>query len=312
MKIAIIILSILISTTLSIHSKKSKGLFYSDIPRLSIRVPENSKDLKIIESLDLVGYSNLGVRVKPKEPLTKPFNTYFVQDAFDKKEKSYTLPYQYIRSIIPPKDQEITKYDFITLIVSEKNNDVRASIRFYFPLLFSKSYRNDFLENVTFNLNRNGVKIDEIKKEINGIINEYDKLFDIKSDSTKKDKEQKEKDYLRKEVQKLEETLNAKKQEIKKTTLALVKLDGEQVQLSKKLKEQREALEKKEKGATSSLKKMIAKKIVGDQKPTLMTPQLQKAASKFEDLLSSSLFSYVNEIIKKGNPSDIKKALDEI
>ena len=58
----------------------------------------------------------------------------------------------------------------------------------------------------------------------------------------------------------IEETLNAKKQEIKKNTLALVKLDGEQVQLSKKIERAKRSFRKERKRGDLKFEKNDSKK----------------------------------------------------
>ena len=291
MKITIIIFSIIFSTSLSIRSENKESIpFFSNIhkkiPKMTIVLPGNSKNVYTTKSLILVNHSLLGIRVKPSTvPLPKPFNTYFVQDATDKKEQTYTLPFKYIRHILPLVDQGILYNDYATMLVSKTESGVRASLRFYFPWIDSKSYRNDFVKSVISGMNQNDVVVTGVKQEINQIINQYDKTFNLKSASPDRVMLlKKSTTELEKEVGNRENALKAKQDEIQKINIALGKLESESAKLARALKVQKEVLEKKKKQSAFSLAKLIGAKVIDIQTKKMMKEKLESFALKFKNI----------------------------
>ena len=99
------------------------------------------------------------------------------------KKNKLTLFLSNTLDILPLVDQGILYNDYATMLVSKTESGVRASLRFYFPWIDSKSYRNDFVKSVISGMNQNDVVVTGVKQEINQIINQYDKTFNLKSAS---------------------------------------------------------------------------------------------------------------------------------
>lgn len=326
MKIAIVILSIIVASTLSLHSAKIKKT-HADIPRISIMVP-NKKAPVILENVEIIDSSltsTFGLKFKAKDgtKIPKTFLTYFVQDESDIKQQTYTLPFTYIRNILTLGDNGLFKYDFATFEISPNESGERATFRIYFPLIKSKAHRGKFMSNLQNTLRVNDQTIGGIKYKIAKFIEEF-KLNQNKKESallTGKDKENKKQKVvsslkaLEKEKLNASEQINKKQEEIEKAAKVIGALKLDSWRLNKQLKEKEDQIER-EKASLEILKKeaSISKKEIEEFKINQ-----QKALDNINDeidnlspFVHSKRIGTIKSLAKNTTIEELQNAVNEI
>ena len=257
MKIAIVILSIIVASTLSIHSAKLKKT-QAEIPRISIMLPNKTTPV-VLENLEIIDSSlnsTLGLKFKAKDGTKVPevFLPYFAQDEADVKQGTYTLPFTYIRNILTLGDNGLFKYDFATFEISPNESEDRATFRIYFPLIKSKNIRAKFMSNLQNTLGINSQTIGEIKHKIAKYTEEYklnqrkkaSSLLTGKDKETQKQKVSKSIKALENEKNKTKEQITKKQDEIETADKVIWALKLESWKLNKQLKEKEDQLEREQ------------------------------------------------------------------